>query len=246
MANEYRRLLNGVYGQLGAQVLSSATSIVDSSFATLPVITGTADIIPLSFSALNGAQTPEIFWVTAHASGSSTVTVVRGKEGTTAKTWPLGTVWAQAETTRDALFDVTSGTIPSDLNLGAQWVERDTAALKIKTYTSGNFALAGVALPSTIGPARAGNFPSAQDTIQIRTAETTVTTNGVGDAFVSFRVAFPNACISVLGGSSDNTAFTGTVNVWSEGTTGFDFRAALGAAAVTNTTIHIHYIATGW
>lgn len=250
MANEYRRLLNGEYGQLGGPVTSSATSIVDSSFTILPTITGTAEYIPLSFSAINGSQKPEVVWVTAHASGSSTVTVVRAKETTTAKSWPLGTQWAQAETLRDALFDVTSGTIPSDLHLGAQFVERDTAALKIKTYTSGNFSLAGVALPSTIGPARAGNFPSAQDTIQMRAAETTVTTNSVGDAPVNFRVAFPNACISVFACSSDYTAFTGTCNIWSEGTTGFDFRAVVfnssGAVAVVSTTIHIHYIAIGW
>jgi len=246
VANEYRRLLNGVYGQLGGAVTSGATSIVDTSFAQLPVISGTAEYIPLSFSALNGAQTPEVLWVTAHTSGSSTITVVRAKEGTTAKAWPLGTVWAQAETSRDALFDTTSGAIPSDLHLGAQWVERDTAALKIKTFTSGNFSLAGVALPSAIGPARAGNFPSAQDTIQMRGAETTVTTNGVGDAPVLFRQAFPNACIAVTAVSSDYTAFTGTVTVWSEGVTGFDARCALGASAVINSTIHLPYIAIGW
>ena len=246
MAFEYRRLLNGEYGQLGGAVTSSATSIVDSSFSILPIITGTAEYIPLSFSAINGLQKPEVVWVTAHASGSNTITVVRARENTTAKSWPLGTQWAQAETVRDALFDVTSGTIPSDLHLGAQWVERDTGALKIKTLSSSNFSLAGVALPSTVGPTRPGTFPSAQDTIQMRGGETTVTTNSVGDAFVGFRVAFPNACIAVVGGSSDNTAFTGTVNVWSEGTTGFDFRAALGAAPVVSSTIHIHYIAIGW
>lgn len=250
MAYEYRRVLNGVYGQLSAQVLSSATSITDSSFSSLPTITGTADYIPLSFSALNGTQTPEVFWVTAHASGSSTVTVARAKEGTTAKTWPSGTQWSQSATIRDALFDTTSGAIPSDLHLGAQWVERDTAALKMKTYTAGNFATAGVALPSSVGPNRSGNFPSAQDTIMVRAAKVQVNTNSVGDANVAFRQSFPNACISVTPVSADYTSFAGTCNVWAEGTTGFDFRAILfnssGAIAAANATINIHYIAIGW
>lgn len=250
MAFEYRLTLNGEYAQTGALFSSSATSLVDSSFSVLPIITGTADYIPLSFSAINGLQKPEVVWVTAHASGSNTITVVRAKEGTTAKTWPIGTLWSQSETTRDSQIAVTSGTIPSDLQLGGRFVERDTAALKMRTYTAGNFAQAGVALPSSIGPARAGNFPSAQDTIMMRGGETTVTTNSVGDAPVLFRQAFPNACISVVACSSDYTAFTGTCNVWAEGTTGFDFRAVVfnssGAVAVVSTTIHIHYIAIGW
>jgi hypothetical protein len=243
---EYRRILNGVYGQLSAQVLSSATSIVDASFSTLPVITGTAEYIPLSFSALNGSQKPEVFWVTAHASGSSTVTVVRAKEGTTATTWPSGTQWSQSTTIRDSLFDTTSGAVPSDLHIGGMFVERDTAATKIKTYTAGNFPIAGTALPSAIGPNRAGNFPSAQDTIMVRGAKTNLTTNSVGDGFVSFRQPFPNACITVVAVSADNTAFVGTCTVWSEGTTGFDFRAALGAVSQVNAAIHIHYFALGW
>lgn len=250
MATEYRRILNGVYGQLSAQVLSSATSITDSSFQSLPVITGTAEYIPLSFSALNGTQTPEVFWVRSHASGSATVTVDRAKEGTTAKTWPTGTQWAQADTIRDGLFDTTSGAVPSDLHIGGTYVERDTAAVRVKTFSAGNFPLAGVALPSANGPNRGGAFPSAWDTLTVRTAKVSPTTNSVGDATVSFRQPFPNACISVVAVSANYAAFMGTCTIFSEGTTGFDFRAAVfnsgGAIAQINSLIDIHYVAIGW
>lgn len=48
MATEYRQTFNGFYGQLSADLPAASGTIVNSAFQTLPVISGTADYIPLS------------------------------------------------------------------------------------------------------------------------------------------------------------------------------------------------------
>lgn len=245
MANEYRVTSNGLYGQMAAGFTAAATSIVDSSFAALPVVTASSQYMPLSFTD-STAKLTEILWVTAHSSGSNTITVARGKEGTTARAWTTGTPWAQAETVRDGQTMATSGAQPTERHVGMRWVDTDTGAAKAQSFNGGIVPQFGGALANDIGPLRDSSFPAAGSTMVFRAAEVPVTTNSVGDANVQFRTAFPTNCVAVVGVSSDHTTFAGTVNVWANGPTGFDFRAALGASPVPNATFSIMYIALGY
>jgi hypothetical protein len=245
VAQEYRQIVDGFYGQLAGAVTAVATSIVDAAFTTLPTITGTANYVPLAFTD-STLHLTEIMWVTAHAAGSSTVTVVRAKEGTTARAWTTGTPFAQAETRRDGLLPVTSGTIPSDLHVGARWVETDTGLVKTKTFTAGNVADRGVALPSQVGPSRSGAFPAAGDTITTRGGHVVVTTNSNGDGSVAFRVAFPLGCLAVTANSGDAVSFVGFVTITNESATGFDFRAQQTSAIPHVGILRLQYTALGW
>lgn len=249
MANEYRFTANGLYGQMAAGFTAATTSIVDSSFTTIPVITASSQYMPITFTD-STAKLTEIVWVTAHSSGSNTITVARGKEGTTARAWTTGTPWAQAETVRDGQITATSGAQPSERHVGMRWVDTDTGLAKAQSFNGGIVPQFGVALPSDVGPNRAATTPATGSTIVMRGEIETITTNSVGDANVQYRTAFPNGCISVVANGADFTTFAGVTEVWSEGTTGFDLRAigfnSGGAFAVVNTTFKISYVAMGW
>jgi hypothetical protein len=245
VAQENRIIVNGFYGQLSAGITASATTLVDTGFQALPTVTGTADYVPLAFTD-STLKLTEIMWVTAHASSSSTITVVRAKESTTARAWTTGTTFAQAETTRDGLLPVTSGTIPSDLHVGARVEETDTKLVRQKTFTAGTQASVGVALPSDVGPRRSAANPGTGDTILIRTGNGVIATNGSGDATVNFRVAFPNACCAVTANSADAGAFTGFITITNETASSFDVRCNNVGGGAFNGTMRISYIATGW
>lgn len=249
MALEYRFTSNGLYGQMAAGFTAAATSIVDSSFAALPVITASAQYMPLSFTD-STAKLTEILWVTAHSSGSNTITVARGKEGTTARAWATGTPWAQAETVRDGQTMATSGSQPTERHVGMRWVDTDTGAAKAQSFNGGIVPQFGAALPTDVGPNRSGATPATGSVVVVRAEIENITTNSVGDTNVQFRTAFPNGCLSVVAGGADYTTFAGVIIPWSEGPSGFDLRAigfnSGGAFAVVNATFKISYVAIGW
>jgi hypothetical protein len=245
MAQEYRQIIDGFYGQLASSVTAGATSIVDTAFSALPTITGTANYIPLAFTD-STLHLTEIMWVTAHAASSNTITVVRAKEGTTARAWAAGTPFAQAETRRDGLLPVTSGTIPSDLHVGARFVESDTGLVKQKTLNASNVAAVGVALPSQVGPSRGGGNPPADAVITIRSGHSVTATNVNGDATSTFRVPFPNGIVAVTVQNSDSTVFTGTITVTNESTVDFNYKCLHTSSTPFVGTLRVQYVAVGW
>jgi hypothetical protein len=245
VAQEYRHTLNGFYGQLSSSVTAAATSMTDPAFSALPTITGTADYIPLTLSDQT-LRLIETVWVTAHATGSTTVTVVRAKEGTLARAWPSGTPYHQADTVRDGMLATTSLSVPADLHVGARYLETDTGAPKIKSLTAGGVAAAGVARPGDVGPNRGGTYPGTADIITVRTGNVVVTTNASGDATITFRTAFPWSCIAVVASSADPAVFTGTVTVSGESASQFNFRCANPAGTPFVGNARINYVAVGY
>lgn len=244
MAQEYRLTADGFYGQLASQLTAAATTHTDAAWAGLPTWTGTAAYMPLT---LTSPGLTEIVWVTVHASGTPTqVTLLRAKEGTTARTWPTGTQFAQADMRRDGLVAQDSSVSTTDFHWGSQWIETNTGLIKRKTGT-GIVAAAGVSLPSEVGPTRSGSNPPAGATIQKRSGNTTCNTNGSGDGTVNFRVAFPTACQSVVVTGGDPGVFAGVIHVQGEAFDGFNIRAInLNGTAFASSTVRLHYDATGW
>lgn len=250
MAYEYRRIVNGAYGQLANSLSAVATSMTEPAFSGLPTIAG-ADIGPMYIPIALNDQTLkvwEVVWITAHAAGSATVTILRAQEGSTARAWTPGKDWGCNPLRRDGLGDELAASLPSSPHVGLRLVERDTGALKIRTLTQGWQAQVGLALPSDVGPRRDGATPPNGAAILHRSAGgISVTTNSVGDGFISFRQPFPTNCISVVANSADYTTFGGTCTTWSEGASGFDFRAITpGGVAAANATFKVSYQASGW
>lgn len=100
---------NGLRVVLGGSLTNSATSITfatpltHSGGTNVPTLTG-IDYIPLALLDSNGHLT-EIVHLTAYTSGSTTGTIVRGREGTTGVSHTTTDQAAQANVVRDALGD---------------------------------------------------------------------------------------------------------------------------------------------
>lgn len=103
-----RILANGLSGQTTAAIAIGDTSTTQTPFSVLPVVT-VGDVMPLTFYTMDSTgkiTSMEIVYVLSHASASTTVTLRRGQEGTTAQAWPVGTRWVHGPTARDAVPDV--------------------------------------------------------------------------------------------------------------------------------------------
>lgn len=138
----------------------------------------------------------EIVWVSAHASGSDTVTVARGKEGTSARAWPSGTRVECAPTRRDMIIDTTAAGLPSDAHFGLRANRIDKLDRVVKTFT-GWVPEEGVALAADVGPNMHGVQPPDGAIIVMRAQYVPAfTTNSTGDKTVNFKQPFANNCLA--------------------------------------------------
>ena len=101
MANELRTRTNFVGGLVEDNPLTNvATTLTSAGLAALPVIdtTNHAAII-LDPDGIHGA--PEIVWVTAHSASSTTATILRAQESTSARQHLRDTYWVHTATVAD-------------------------------------------------------------------------------------------------------------------------------------------------
>lgn len=81
-------------------------TVNSAAFASLPAIGATQHLaLVLDPTAVAGA--PEIVYVTAHTAAATSVTVVRGQEGTAARQHASGTIWRHAALVSD--YDAVLG-----------------------------------------------------------------------------------------------------------------------------------------
>lgn len=126
MANyDQRLLLDNRFGQLSGGVVASATTLTSPDFASLPSDLSATRYLPIVL-ADDSAKAYEVVWATGHVEGSSNLTVIRGREGSTAKQWLTGTAWRHAATARDGITTVaTRSALPTDAHLGMKVMIRD-------------------------------------------------------------------------------------------------------------------------
>lgn len=119
MANYDQRLpLDGRFGQLSGGVDALATSLTSADFAGLPSDLSTVKYVPIVL-ADDSQRLFEVVWVTGHSAGSTTVTVIRGREGSTARSWGAGALWRCGPTSRDAQpLYANRAALPADAHLG--------------------------------------------------------------------------------------------------------------------------------
>lgn len=118
MTYESRLSLNYVFGTLTDAASASQTTLTSADFAALPPGLSTAAYVPITLQDPS-TKVCEIVWANAHTAGATTVTVVRGKESTTARSWPAGALWTQAPTLRDGVLPVASrAALPTDPHAG--------------------------------------------------------------------------------------------------------------------------------
>lgn len=134
---EYRNPLDFTFGTLTNAAAVTDTTLSSADFSTIPSGSTTSQYVPIIL--LNPAtKTHEKAWITAHTSGTSTATVVRGMENTTAQAWPAGTQWISAPTIRDGLSLVpTRSALPSDAHVGMRALIADEKVLVERSLTLG-------------------------------------------------------------------------------------------------------------
>jgi hypothetical protein len=179
--------------------LSVAASITDTTMRA-PAFTGLGTgygerYVPLTLH--DDAQGVfEVVWANAHTAASDTVTVARGKEGSSARAWPSGTRVECAPTAYDMIMMATSGTLPGDAQFGGRAYRTDKLDVAMKTY-NGWMPAAGVAFAADVGPNMHSVQPPDGHTIIMRSQYVPAfNTNATGDKTVNFKQPFPNGCLA--------------------------------------------------
>ena len=130
-------------GNLSSTLASGASgAVTDSSFAALPVVTS-PDTLKLVLDPDGTAGDPEIITITAHASASTTATITRASEGTTARQHLSSTKWVNAVTTADFNRIGFDGTITADLTGDVTGTVSGNAGSATKLAATKNFSLTG-------------------------------------------------------------------------------------------------------
>lgn len=126
MANEIRIRRNNIGGVTTDNPLSNvATTINSPGFVDLPTVDATSHLI-LVLDPLELAGPAEIVRVTAHTAAASSCTIVRGAEGSAARTHTAGTTWYHGAVASDTTEVLTSGTRPTTPYEGQFIYETDT------------------------------------------------------------------------------------------------------------------------
>lgn len=252
MANEIRAAADYKFGTLSSAAALSDTSLSSAAFANLAGAYYTTGIyIPI---VLHDPSVPvyEIVWITAHTAAATSVTVVRGKESTTARAWPSGTQWLAAPSIRDALVAVTRANLPSDAHVGLRAALTDENQIVTKTMTGGWAAEVGAAVPSEFGKRNDGSTIPTGSVIVARGGKVTVNTIASARLPVTYTAPFPNQtlCVNVtLINGGAGTAFSlGVVDslYTAAGFSAFLYTAANGADGGTGVTVTFSYMAFGY
>jgi hypothetical protein len=246
---EFRNALDFVFGTLTSAAAVSDTSLASADFASLSSGYNTGNYLPLVLLSPATHQ-HEKCWVTAHGSGATTATVVRGRESTSAQSWPSGTQWIVAPTLRDVMVPTNSTALPADPHVGMRGLMIDKSEVRQYTRYGGYQADVGVAIPSQIGKVRAGTaIPDGQAMI-MRSGYATGTTDAAGQFTVTFSTPFPTACQVVQIGQG--ASFVNPVIVTSETASTFVAKAwrysalNIAAAEPAGTSVPITYMAIGY
>lgn len=247
----YREPLDYAFGTLSQAAAIGDTTINSSAFTSLPngVYAGGSNPVVLPVVLHNpAAGTHEVVWVTGHTGSASNVTVVRGKESTTAQAWPSGTQWIVAPTAaRDGLgyYSATALAALTDGHVGMRALETDTGLVKTLSYAAGWLADQGVCLPAEVGPVAAGGSVPATSAILVRPGCVLSAAPSSGLVPVTFAKPFPNGYIGALAGSLAGGQFIGSVCAESGSTTGMQLRPVQYNGAAPGV-CSVFYLAFGW
>lgn len=248
MAPIYREPLDYTYGTLSVAAAIGDTTLTSTAFTSLPNSTySTVVVLPIVLhNPATGVR--EMVWVTAHTGSANTVTVIRGKEGTSAAAWPSGTQWIVAPTiARDGLGAYSSAALAAmtDAHVGQRALQGDTGMVVTNTYNGGWVADAGLCLPSEVQKTAANATVPTPATILTRMGNVVSAAPSAGIVAVTFPVAFPNGVIGGVSGSTWSAQFEGIVTVDSLSTTGMQLKPKTLAGATPNP-CSLFWVVWGW
>ncbi|WP_086663689.1 hypothetical protein [Lentzea kentuckyensis] len=233
MVYEYRNGIDYFYGQLSTAAAVSDTTLTAAAFASLPSTFSTTSYLPLVLhDPTLGLE--ETVWVTAHTAASTSVTVVRGRQGTTARAWPSSTQVVDAPTVRDVTYPLARASLPTDAHVGMRVPVTDEGIVVQRAYNGGRWeADVGVGLPSEFGYRQDASAIPASSVLMMRGGCATSVTNASSQFAVVFKSPFPNQAL--------------TANItWHSGTPGgLGFAIYPGTLLASGFTVYVFSLATG-
>lgn len=192
MAFEQRDTVDYFSTSLLSAMTISATTMQSADFASkLPVYDGAnGKYLPLVIHD-DAVGVYEIVWVSTHVAAANTVTVVRGKQGTSAQPWSAGARVECAPTAFDTLLAKTAATLPSDPYIG-QRVNRGDKADVLERVNGYWAPSVGVGIASDQGPNMNGTQAPVGATFLKRMGSVLATTSASGTITVAYVTVFPN------------------------------------------------------
>lgn len=247
MAYEYRYTQDFTYGTLSTAAAVSDTSLSSVDFASLASGFSVGNYLPMVL--LNPAtKTHEKVWLTGHAAGAETATVVRGRESTGAQAWPAGTQWIVSPTVRDVLAPGGVSALPTDPHTGMRTVLLDKGEVWEKTYLQGWLGSVR-AVGADMGRAWDGATVHANGRVpQLKAWTANGTTNSGG----LLSTPIPNGgflsrmITAVLTRASVSEWFMPTINATSTKTTLVILASTPGGGPVANSAIDVSCLAVGY
>ncbi|GAA3877754.1 hypothetical protein GCM10022243_48100 [Saccharothrix violaceirubra] len=227
----YRAPKDYLFGQLSASATNSTTTLTSNDFTNLPTTYSSTYVLPLALSD-DTLKVYEVVWVTGHASSSNQVTVVRGKEGSTAQTWSSGTRWQCAPMQYDGLGVTSRAGLNADPHVGQRRMLNDEGFVVQSTYAQGWQADVGLANPSEYGKTIAGGAIPTWASVIARGNIVNGTTNGSGQIPVTYTTPFPTATLTV-------------VTTWITGSASCDTRLYPGSQTASGFSVYVVAMATG-
>lgn len=247
MTYEYRSGIDYFFGTLQTAAAISDTTISSAAFVNLPSTYSTTTYLPL---VLHDPATgfDEVVWVTGHTAASASVTVVRGRQGTSARAWPSGTQVVDAPTIRDWLPLYTRATLPTDAHVGMRVPITDEGFTVERTFAGLWAPSVGVANPGDIGPLRSGATPPATATGWIRGGHVSGTTDSNGRFVVTHRTPFATATVASVCNvvSSTTPAIVGPDSETASAVTFRAFALSTGNAVGAGVAVTLQYISFGY
>jgi len=235
------------FGTISVAAAIGDTTLTSTAFAALPSNFSTSNVCPLNLiNPSTGAR--EVVWITGHTAASTTVTVIRGKEGTAAAAWASGSQWVCAPTaSRDGvpLMTTTQINALTDQHVGMRVLNTDTSSVWEWTFSAGWQDEVGLAKPTDVGGTFSGGTVTASGNVQMRTACVLSVTPSSGLVAVTFASAFPNGIISAFSNSINGTQFVGAVCCESLTTAGMNLRPVQ-YNSTPPATCSLSYVAYGW
>jgi hypothetical protein len=253
MANTYRALTEYFFGTLSVGLAAADVTIQGSAIANLPIVTpgsgpsGASPYVPLVLQN-SATGVSEVVWVTTHTTGSTSATISRGMEGSTAQVWPANSLFACAPTTFDFPALGTLSTFDSVTigHVAKRMIDGTTGRIFEKTQLAA-WQSPAYAPPDGNGPGQGGSATPSNAAMIIESGGFSGTSDSGGQISATFGKAFPNGIVVVLivANNLANAAMCAKANT--QTTTGFNckFFLTTGAAAASQS-VSGYYIAIGY
>lgn len=163
---EIRRPRDYFFGQLSADATISDVTLTSPTFASLPTDYSTTVYLPLTLSN-DTLAVREVVWVTGHTAASNNVTVVRGREGTSALAWGTSSSFRCTPTTRDTVGYYSRAGLPGtdDAHYGMRALVSDEGSRLVEYSGSGWRGTARLLSTATRGSDTVGSTETMLETI---------------------------------------------------------------------------------